>query len=781
MINDHAASTKENPLRRREDARLLQGRGRFIANLHFDKMLHLALLRSPHAHARISNIHSDQARALTGVVAVFTGEEINPFLKAPLPVLLPPTTGEDEIQRSPHQYPLATKKVRYLGEPVVAVIAETPYVAHDALELITVKYDPLPAVMDPEQALATDTQLIYEEWDSNVALHWSKCGGDVEAAFAQADKIIELHLVNQRLVPNAMEPRAVVACHDAAADRITLWSTTQVPHAVKMSVAAALGMLPQQLRVIAPDVGGGFGAKANVYGEEVLVPFLAKTVGRPIRWVASRTEDYVATSHGRDQIHQIRMAANRDGKVSGIDAKIVVDCGAYHSRVLPVILHFTGQLMTGVYDIPNVRVTMDAAMTNKVSNMAYRGAGRPEAIYTIERAMDRLAVELDMDAVELRRRNLIPACKFPYTTAVGTQYDSGDYALTLERALALVHYGALREQQLERRRKGDKLLGIGVCCHVESSAPGPWETGAVAVAADGTVTVSTGTVSQGQGHETVWAQLVADILQINGERVVIIQGDTDQVERGFGTYGSRSAALGGSAIALNAQRVCTQAKKVAAHLLEVPVQDVVLTQGRFHVTGSNDRFVDWSEVAEASHSTHVPIELQGSLAADSEFAPVGETFPFGTQICVVEVEPDTGNVAVLEHVAVEDCGVLLNSTIVAGQVHGGIAQGISQALFEQAVYDNIGNLLSGSLMDYTLPRADTLPNFITEHTITPSPVNPLGVKGIGEAPTVGATPAVVNAVIDALSHLGVRHLDMPLTAEKIWRAIHCQQTDSTVD
>jgi aerobic carbon-monoxide dehydrogenase large subunit len=732
-------------------------------------MLHMAVLRSPYAHARIVSIETSAAREMPGVVAVLTGSEINSHLARPLPMVIEIETDYVEY-KNPGRYPLTTDKVRHVGDPIAVIVAEAPYLAADALEAIFVDYDPLPVVTDPEVALAGDAPILHEMWADNLAYRWTK-GGDVEAAFASAETIVEVRIVNQRLIPNAMEPRAVVAQYNQATDSFTLWSTTQIPHGLQEDLAGIFDLPKERIRVIAPEVGGGFGAKANVYGEEVLVPFLARRLRQPVKWVASRIEDYLATSHGRDQIDLIRLAADREARVQAADLKIIADCGAYYSRVTPGISPLTGQLMTGVYAIPNARAEGVGVFTNKVPTEPYRGAGRPEAAYLIERAMDVLADQLNLDPAELRRRNFIPPDQFPYTTPTQAVYDSGEYARALDKALELIDYQTLRAEQARRLLAGGNLLGIGLACYVEVCGFGPWEAGTVMVDRAGQVTVLSGTSPHGQGHETSWAQLVADMLQVPLEDITVKHGDTAVVPRGIGTFGSRSAPVGGSAVWQNAEKVRERATTIAAHLLEAAVADMTLTNGRFHVRGVPERSLSWPEVAQAVYADDLPQELQGELSADQRFKPKGDTYPFGVHVCVVEIDPHTGEVQLRRYLTVDDCGRVINPLLVEGQVHGGIAQGVGQALLEGAVYDELGNLVTGSLMDYALPKADMFPPLETNRTETPSPLNPLGVKGIGEAATIGSTPTVANAVIDALSHLEIQHLDMPLTSEKIWQAL----------
>jgi carbon-monoxide dehydrogenase large subunit len=596
---------------------------------------------------------------------------------------------------------------------------------------------------------------------------WTLSSGDVEGAFARATRVVELDASVQRLVPNAMEPRAVAGRFDRRSG-FTLWSTTQIPHLLRDHLAEILGVDKKSIRVIAPEVGGGFGAKSNVYGEEVLALALARHLMRPVRWAATRSEDYFATTHGRDQKGMLRLAADAEGKVMAADLSLVMDCGAYHARATPAIPPLTGLMMTGCYDIASARARAVGVFTNKAWSEPYRGAGRPEAAYFIERAMDLLALDLGIDPAEIRRRNFIAPERFPYRTATGLTYDSGAYERTLDEALKRVDYRAYREEQKRRRREGGNLLGIGIASYVEICGFGPWELGAVKVAADGKVTVLSGTSPHGQGHQTSWAQITADTLQIPLEDIVVLHGDTAVVPRGIGTFGSRSAPVGGAAVLESSVAVREGAKELAAHLLEAAAADVTLEDGKFHVVGVPARSVSWKEVAEFGNSQNAPEPLRKKLSVETDFRPKGETYPFGTHVAVVEIDVETGEIRILRFLSVDDCGRVLNPLLVEGQIHGGIAQGIGQALFECAVHDEQGNLITGNLMEYALPRAESLPSYECHRTETPTPVNPLGAKGVGEAATIGSTPAVVNAVVDALSHKGVRHVDTPLTPEKIW-------------
>ena len=756
-------------IRRREDPALITGEGKYTGDLQLPGMVSMAIVRSPYPHARVRSIDTSAAKAMPGVIAVLTGADLNPQMADVLPMAVAFDDAFSDAHKTPRQV-LATNKVRCVGDPLAIVVAENRYLAADAADAVAVDYEPLSGVADPEDALAAGAPLLYEEWGTNQAFRWHKSHGDVDGAFAAAANVVELRLVNQRLIPSAMEPRAVVAIYDAATDQLTIWTSTQIPHGIKNEVAPVLGIDPEKIRVIAPEVGGGFGAKSNVYAEEAIVPFVAKWLGRPVKWVATRSEDYLTTSHGRDQINIIRLAADSNGRVQAADLKVIANCGAYYSRVMPAIPTLTAMMMTGVYDIQTARCEAIGVMTNRGINEPYRGAGRPEAAYMIERAMDLLADELGMDPAELRRRNFIAADNFPYKAPMGANYDSGDYATNLDALLTKADYAALRTEQAKQRAAGGKLVGIGLATYVEICGFDPSESAVVTVDEKAKVTVLSGTSPHGQGHKTAWAQIVADSLQIPPEDITVIHNDTALVPKGHGTYGSRSAAMGGSAVWKNSETVRERAKQVAAHLLEAAVADVTLTDGRFHVVGTPAVSVGWQEVAAASYASGA--DPANELKSGEDFASADQNYPFGAHLAVVEIDPATGAITIARYITMDDCGKVINPLLVEGQVHGGIAQGVGQALLENAVYDENGTLLSGSLMDYNLPRADNFPLFETNRTETPSPLNPLGVKGIGEAATIGSTPTIVNAVVDALSHLGVRHLDMPLTAEKIWRTIH---------
>jgi carbon-monoxide dehydrogenase large subunit len=730
----------------------------------------MTFVRSPYAHARVKRIDASAALTVRGVLTVFTLDDLRPLVKLPLPVIAEADGGTFEEVFSTERYPLAGDRVRHVGDPVAVVVASDPYSAADGAALVTVEYEPLEPLSTPDRALAKDAPSLHDSPYGNRAFVWTLEGGDVKNAFARAAKVVELDASIQRLVPNAMEPRAVAARFDRETG-FTLWSATQIPHLLRDHLAEILAVEAKSIRVIAPEVGGGFGAKCNVYGEEVLALVLARHLMRPVRWAATRSEDYFATTHGRDQRGILRLAADAEGKVTAADLSLVMDCGAYHSRATPGIPPLTGLMMTGCYDVANARARAVGVFTNKVWSEPYRGAGRPEAAYLIERAMDVLAAELGMDPIEIRRRNFIQPERFPYRTATGLTYDSGAYERALDEALKRVDYARYREEQRRRRKEGGNLLGIGIACYVEICGFGPWEFGSVEVGADGRTTVLTGTSPHGQGHETSWAQIAADTLQIPLEDIVVLHGDTAVVPRGIGTFGSRSAPVGGASVLESSVSVREGAKEIAAHLLEAAVADIALEDGRFHVVGVPARSVTWREVASFGNSEKAPEPLRKKLTAETDFRPKGETYPFGAHVSVVEIDVETGEIRILRFLTVDDCGRVINPLLVEGQIHGGIAQGIGQALFEGAFHDEQGNLITGNLMEYAVPRAESLPSFECHRTETPTPLNPLGAKGVGEAATIGSTPAVVNAVVDALAEKGVRHVDTPITPEKIWKLL----------
>ncbi len=746
------------PLKRLEDPRLITGRDPYVNDVRLPHALTMAVVRSPHAHAEVRRVDVGAARRVPGVVAVLTAADVN----AEVGVIHSPVPDQafDTVNRRGHTL-LAEDRVRYVGQPVAVVVAETPAAAADAAEAVGVDYAPLPAVVDAAAALQPGAPLLYPELGTNLAVRVRREKGDVEAAFRQAAVVVEATMVSQRVIPFAMEPRACSAVWDAAAGRLTFWGDTQVPHRMRDQIAARLGLEPAQVHVLTARVGGGFGAKVPVYQEDVLVALLARRLGRPVRWAAGRREDVQATGHGRDMRCRLRLAADAGGRVLALDARITGNVGFCLYHVGPILPVLCGQMITGCYDIQTARVEVQAAYTTTMGTVPYRGAGRPEAAYFIERGMTLLAARLGLDPAEVRRRNFIPADRFPYTTMMGLSYDSGDYARALDHALARAGYPGLRREQEAARRAG-RLYGIGLACYVEICGFEDDEVADVVVDDAGRVTVLTGTASHGQGHETAFAQLVADELSIPIELVTVVHGDTARVRSGVGTFGSRSLARGGMHALGNARQVRARAIEIAAGLLEAAPADVVVDSGHFRVRGVPDRSVTWTQVAAAA---------RGSLAARQDLRGAGTLFPFGAHVAVVEVDRETGQPRILKYVSVDDSGFLVNPLLVQGQVHGGLAQGIGQALWEGAVFDEAGQLLTTTLMDYALPRSDDLPSFDNDHTRTPSPRTALGVKGIGESATIGSTPAVANAVIDALAPLGITHLDLPLGAAKLWEAI----------
>ncbi|MCK4178094.1 xanthine dehydrogenase family protein molybdopterin-binding subunit [Aciditerrimonas ferrireducens] len=734
-----------------EDPRLLTEGGRYVDDLRLEGAVHAHFVRAPLAHGEIRGIDVEEARRAPGVVAVLTAEDLG---LGPLPVMGPPPMARP---------PLATGRVRFAGEPVAVVVAETRAQAVDAAELVGVDLEPLPALVDPERALAGEV-LLFPEAGTNVCGEVAPGPDDEAELFAGCDVVVRQRIVNQRLAPCPLEVRGAAAAVGEDG-RLTLWMTTQHPHGDRDAVAAALGLEPSALRVVAPDVGGGFGSKIATYPEQIVVAALARRLGRPVRWTETRSESMLNLGHGRAQIQQVAIGGTRDGRVLALSLEVLQDAGAYPAlgAFLP---NLTRMMATGVYDVPKVRFRATSVVTTTTPVVAYRGAGRPEAAAAIERAMDLFAAEIGMDPAEVRRRNFVAPDRFPYTTRVGTTYDSGDYPGALTRLLDALDYPALRAEQARRRAEGStRQLGIGLSTYVEvtGAVPGA-ELGAVEVRSDGTAVVRAGTFSHGQGHATAFAMLVADRLGIPLERIEFRQGDTDEVPRGMGTYGSRSLQSGGVAVVQAAEAVLAEARRLAAERLEANPEDIVADQqGRgLHVAGAPARTVGWDEVVAAAG---------GRLVQEVDFAPPGPTFPFGAHAAVVEVDVETGAVRVVRMVAVDDAGTLLNPLLAAGQVHGGLAQGVAQALLEEFVYDDDGNPLTANLADYPMVSATELPSFERIVMETPTPLNELGAKGIGESGTIGSTPAVQNAVCDALAHLGVRHLDMPTRPERVWRAL----------
>jgi carbon-monoxide dehydrogenase large subunit len=762
---------------RKEDPKLIRGRGVFTDDVSLPGTLYVSLVRSPHAHARIRRIDAAAASKVAGVVSIITGKDAEATGVLPVFITVPGMNGSKHM-------PLATDKARYAGDAVAAVVADTREAAKRAADMVTVDYEPLPVVVDATKALEAGAPILHEELGSNLVFTYPVKGGDIDTAFREAEATVKLRIVNQRLIPNAMEPRAVVAKFEAG--ELTVWSSTQIPHFVQLILSVNLGLSQNKVRVIAPEVGGGFGSKLQVYAEELLVAHLAKQLGRPVKWTEDRREGYLATIHGRDLVEDVEVAAKRDGTLLGVRIRTVANVGAYLQAFapgIPTILH--AFIIPGSYRIPAFDCEVRGAYTNTTPVDAYRGAGRPEATFAIERAIDVLAGEIGMDPAEIRRKNYITPDAFPFTTISGITYDSGDYEPALDRALEMADYKGFEKRRAEAKTRG-KLRGIGLSSYVEicGLAPskansalgvgwGGYESARIRVHPTGAVQIFTGTSPHGQGHETSWAQIAADAIGVSPDDIEVRHGDTfESPGMGVGTFGSRSLAVGGIAVHNAAEKIREKVIQIAAHLLEASPADVVVEGGKVFVKGVPEKAKAFGEISMAAYlASNLPEGMEPGLEATTYYDPPNFTFPFGTHVAEVEVDQETGKVEIIRYSACDDCGRQINPMIVEGQLHGGITQGIGQALYEGAVYDDGGQLLSGSMMDYHVPTAANVPSFALDHTVTLTKTNPLGVKGIGEAGTIASTPAMVNAVIDALSPLGIKHLDMPLTAEKVWRAI----------
>ncbi len=777
-------------IKRKEDPRLITGEARYLEDLNLTGTLHAAILRSPFAHARIKSIDTSQAAAHPGVVAVFTGHDFMDLNPLPAAWVV---TGADVHTNTPRA--LEVEKVTHVGQGVAVVVAEDRYTAQDALGLIHVDWETLPVVVDAKMATEPGAPLVHENAPNNVCLDWSIGDqGATDQALGEADVVVRQSLVNQRLIPNPMEARGCMAQYDPAGQAYTVWMTSQAPHVMRLLMTAFVFGIPEnKMRVISPQVGGGFGTKIFLYPEYVLVAALAKKVGAPVKWMETRSENYVATTHGRDHITDIEVGATKDGRIQGLKVHTFANLGGTLSTIatgIPTTLY--GRLLSGAYKIPHFYCNVKGVYTNTSMVDAYRGAGRPEATYVVERAMDLVAAELGMDPSEIRRKNFIQPEDFPYAPAdnilAGLKYDSGNYEGTLDLALNMVGYEDFRRKQAEARDQG-RYLGIGFSSYIEICGVAPsawiglpgqgwgaglWESANVRVHLTGKVVVTTGSQSHGQGLETTFAQIVADELGVPVDDITVEHSDTQGTPFGYGTYGSRSTAVGGIALYNSVQHIKEKAMKLGAYMLEAAEEDVVYdaAEGKVHVKGSPEQAKTIQEIAlQAAVAYDLPAGMEAFLDYTSYYDPPNCTYPFGTHVCMVEVDVETGAVKILRYAAADDVGPQINPMIVEGQLHGGIAQGIGQALWEGAVYDERGQLVSGSMMDYSMPKAQFFPAIETGQTVTPSPTNPLGVKGAGEAGTIGAAPAVVNAVMDALSPFGIRHLDMPLTAEKVWRAV----------
>ena len=773
-------------LLRREDPPLLTGEAKFTNDLNIPGALHLSVLRSPFAHAKIKSIDVSAALKIAGVVAVYTGKDLQSAWAAPMPCAWPVTT---DMKNPPH-FPLASDKVNYVGDGVAAVLATNETASRDALDAIDVQYEPLKAVVDLEDALS-DKNIIHKDLGTNKSYTWpllvEETPGCVEEAFKKSKYKVKERYVQQRLIPMAMEPRAIAAVPQPFGGDITLYSSTQIPHILKVMSALTLGIPEQQVRVVAPSVGGGFGSKLDVYAEELLCMALARKHNTPVRWVEERTENTQATIQGRGQIQHVELAADENGKITAVRVRIIGDMGAYLQLVTPGVPILGAFLYAGVYDIPKAYdFSCTSVFTNLTPTDAYRGAGRPEATYAIEMAIEALAREMKIDSFELRKRNYIKKEQFPYTAFSGLTYDSGDHLLAAEKAAKMTDLAGVRAQQKKQNVPGaTKLLGVGMSSYFEmcglapsrvlaslNYSAGGWEAATVRVLPTNKVQVITGTSPHGQGHETSWAMIASEKLGVAPEDVDVLHSDTAISALGLDTYGSRSLPVGGVAIALACDKVIEKAKLIAAHQLECAAEDLQFVGGTFSVKGSPDRALPLAAIAFGAFTAHnLPEGCEPNLEAQVSYDPPNFSWPFGTHMCVVEVDTETGAVKILKYIAVDDCGNQINPLIVEGQVHGGVVQGIAQALFEEAVYDEDGNLKSSNLSEYLVPAASDVPAITTGHTVTPSPTNQLGVKGIGEAGTIGAAPTVITAIIDALSGLGVTTMAMPASPQTVWKTI----------
>lgn len=776
------------PMKRVEDPRLITGEGKYLADINLPGMLYVAILRSPYAHARIGSIDTTAAKNHPGVVEVFTGADFADL--PPMPCAWQAGGVENHVN-TPRV--LEVDKVTFTGAGVAAVVAQDRYTAEDALALIDVHWEPLGVVVDAEKATRTGAPQLHENAPNNIVMEWS-CGNEANtaAALSSSDVVAHQRLVNQRLLPTPMEGRGCIAQYSPANGEYTVWMTSQAPHVMRLLMTAFVFGIPEtKMRCISPNIGGGFGTKIFLYPEYPLMAAIAKRVGRPVKWTESRSENYVATTHGRDHITDIEVGATQDGKITALKVHTYANLGGTLSTIAPGIpTTLYGRMLSGTYKIPHIHCHVVGVYTNTGMVDAYRGAGRPEATYVVERAIDLVARKLNMDPADIRRKNFIQPEDFPYEPADnilnGLAYDTGNYEPALDKALAMVDYAGLRQQQAEARGK-NKLMGVGFSSYVEMCGVAPsawiglpgegwgaglWESANVRVHLTGKVVVTTGAQPHGQGHETTMAQVAADELGVAPEDVLVEHSDTLGTPFGYGSYGSRSAAVGAIAVYNSIQRIKEKARIIGAHMLEASAEDVVYEDGKVFVKGAPDQAKTIQEIAGAAALAYdLPKGMEPFLDDTSYYDPPNCTFPFGTHICVVEVDRDTGEVDILRYVAVDDVGRVINPLIVDGQVHGGIAQGVAQALWEGAVYDANGQLTSGTLLDYAVPRADDFPGIELDRTETLSTVNPLGIKGAGETGAIASTPAVVNAVMDALAPYGITHLDMPLTAERVWSAI----------
>jgi aerobic carbon-monoxide dehydrogenase large subunit len=772
--------------RRKEDARLITGQTNWTDNIVLPGMLHMAFVRSPYAHARITSVDMSGALAMPGVIAAFSGADLADE-QGSLPCAWPVTP---DIVIPPHP-PLAVDEVRYVGEAVVAVIARDRYTAADAVTGVDVSYEALEPVLDIRTALDEDSPKVHAA--GNKSYEWVFANGDLDAAFTNAPIVIERDYRQQRLIACAMEPRAVLSAWDG--DQVTLWSATQIPHVLRFALAAFFGIPEQDIRVIAPDVGGGFGSKLQVTAEEVLAVLISRKLRKPVKWTESRSEGNMTVHHGRDQWQRIKIAADSDGRIRGLSVDLLADMGAYLMLVTPGVPLLGAFMFPAIYKMDAYSFRCTGIFSTKMPTDAYRGAGRPEATFAIERIMDELAAELGVDPLEVRERNWIKHEEFPFTSICGLTYDSGNYEAATARAKELFDYDSLREEQQQRNQRGDSVrLGLGVSTYTEmcglapsrvlgslSYGAGGWESASIRMLPTGKVEVVTGSSAHGQGHETAWSQIVADQLGVPFEDIRVLHGDTQVSPKGMDTYGSRSLAVGGMAVVGACDKVIAKAKVIASAMLEAPPETVDFAHGKFSVSQhgvGGGKQVTIQDVALATFAAHnLPDGVEPSLDSDSTYDPENFSFPHGTHLCAVEVDTETGMVTIRLYVAVDDIGKVVNPLIVDGQVHGGIAQGIGQALYEEAVYDDAGNLLTTTLADYLVPSAADLPSYVTDRTESPA-ANRLGVKGVGEAGTIASTPAVVNAIVDALRPFGIKDVTMPCSPERVWRAIEAARANA---
>ncbi len=763
-------------VRRKEDPRLITGSATYVDDVQLPGMLHMVVVRSMYPHGVINGYDTEAAKAMPGVVAVYTGEDLDDLFVNISTDAAEETSAVDDVDSDkipvPPVSPLATRKVRYIGQPLAVVVADSTPQAVDAAELVVVDIDPLDPVTDVFEAMKDGAPQLYDQVPNNIGVrHGGHRGGDVDAAFANATYTIKERIRSQRLNAVPMEPRAVAATVDPVYG-LTVWTSTQAPHWNRNSIAKSLGLPQSKVRCIAPEVGGGFGQKIGAYFEDYLVSAIAWKLRRPVKWIETRSENMLASAHGRNQWADVEAAADQDGKITALRVTVTVDQGGWPKGL--GLGESTFIMATGCYDIPAIDYNVVGVYTNTGGNGAYRGAGRPEAAYYIERIVDLIADEAGIDPVELRRRNFIQPDQFPFDTLSKQQYDSGDYDKALSRALELVDYEGIRREQAELRQQG-RYLGIGLASYVEICGFGPWESSSVRVEPSGAVTIGTGISPHGQGQETTFAQMASDTLGANFDDIVVLHGDTSTTPQGNGTMGSRGLAVGGAALQISLEKIREKAIAIAANILEASIEDIEVEDGMFRVKGVPDRGLTLGEIADVAYSGDLPDDIDSGLETTDFFRPSNPTFPFGTHVSVVEVFPDTGEIEIKRYISVDDCGVIISPLLVTGQVHGGLAQGIGQALIEEMHYDESGELITGTLNDYAVPRAHHFPEFETHHTTTPTYINAMGVKGIGEAATIGATPCIANAVIDALEPWGITHLDIPATPQRVWKAIHAAE------